>query len=162
MKNVLFGALSALALTAVPAAAHEDEAACDKPVIMVVTGTTLDIDRMRAYAQAIADSGVYQELGGYYLNIPAPLAHLEGAAPDGHTTLLVRFPCLANAEAFWYSRVYQEDIIPMRLNPSAGDYFVHVYPEAPVRADIVGKVDSNAYTQPFSTDNVPQIERETE
>jgi hypothetical protein len=62
----------------------------------------------------------------------------------------VRFPCLANAQAFWNSKDYQERIKPLRLNPSAGDYLVTVYPEAPVSADLAGKVGDNAYRATFS------------
>jgi uncharacterized protein (DUF1330 family) len=131
--------------------------ACDKPVIMVVAGPTLDRARMMAYGKAIADSGLYQRLGGYYINVPAPVATFEGAPPKGYTTLMVRFPCLANAKAFWNSKQYQEKIKPLRLNPSAGDYVVTVYPEAPVRADMAGKVAPGGYTAPFSAEGVEQV-----
>ena len=101
------------------------------------------------------------ELGGDGLAHPLlggePFA-LEGDAPDGFTTLLVRFPCLANAEAFWYSRVYQEDIIPLRLNPSAGDFLVRVYAERDLRADMIGKVTVSEYTEDFSDHGVEQVE----
>jgi uncharacterized protein (DUF1330 family) len=132
-------------------------AACDKPVIMVVAGPTLDRGRMMAYGKAIADSGVYQRLGGYYINVPAPVATFEGAPPKGYTTLMVRFPCLANAQAFWNSKEYQERIKPLRLNPPAGDYVVTVYPEAPVRGDMVGKVGPGGYTATFSAEGVEQV-----
>jgi uncharacterized protein (DUF1330 family) len=119
---------------------------CDaKPVLMIVSGPTHDPARMRAYAEAIGRSGLYQRLGGYYLNAPRPIDTFEGTQPAGFTTLVVRFPCLANARAFWNSKEYQEAIRPLRLNPSAGDYLVTVYPEVPVRADMVGKVGDNAY-----------------
>jgi uncharacterized protein (DUF1330 family) len=147
-------AFAAQAATATPPAAP----ACDKPVLMVVAGPTHDRARMLAYGKAIADSGLYQELGGYYVNVPQELARFEGEAPAGYTTLIVRFPCLANAQAFWNSKVYQEQIKPLRLNPSAGDYIVSVYPEAPVRADMVGKVGDNAYRETFAAADVPQAE----
>jgi uncharacterized protein (DUF1330 family) len=132
---------------------------CDRPVLMVIAGPTRDRERMRAYAKAIADSGLYQRLGGYYLNVPAPLATFEGEPPVGHTTLVVRFPCLANARAFWNSREYQERIRPLRLNPSAGDYIVTIYPEAPLRPDIAGKVGENAYRERFDASGIEQVER---
>lgn len=155
---------AALALIATPALAHEEPAPapCDAPVLMVITGTTLDIMRMRAYGQAIAESGLYPELGGYYLNIPSALTAFEGEAEAGHTTLITRFPCLANAETFWYSRVYQEDIIPLRQNPSAGDYIVRVYPEAPMRSDMAGKVAEGGYIADFAADGVEQVGREAD
>ena len=152
-----FAATAALALS-VQAAPAASTPACDAPVVMVVTGTTLDRERMMAYAKAIADSRLYEQLGGYYVNVPAPLAHFEGDAEAGHVTLIVRFPCLENARAFWYSRTYQEDIRPLRLDPSAGDYIVRVYPEAPLRADMAGKVGEGAYIADFDADCVPQVE----
>lgn len=131
---------------------------CDnKPVLMVVTGPTHDRERMLAYGKAIADSGLYKKLGGYYLNAPRTLATFEGAPPKGYSTIIVRFPCLANAQAFWNSKDYQERIRPMRLNPSAGDYTVVVYPEAPVREDMVGKVGDAAYRSIFEASAVKQL-----
>lgn len=134
--------------------------ACDNhPVLMVVAGPTRDRARMIAYAQAIAKSQLYQKLGGYYLNGPQALATFEGAPLAGYATLIVRFPCLANAEAFWHSKVYQETIVPMRKNPSAGDYIVTVYPEVPMRADLVGKVGDDSYRAPFDGRGIPQVKR---
>jgi uncharacterized protein (DUF1330 family) len=131
---------------------------CDnKPVLMVVTGQTHDRERMLAYGKAIADSGLYRKLGGYYLNAPRTLATFEGAPPKGYSTIIVRFPCLANAQAFWNSKEYQERIRPMRLNPSAGDYTVSVYPEVPVRDDMVGKVGDAAYRATFDPSEVEQV-----
>jgi uncharacterized protein (DUF1330 family) len=131
---------------------------CDnKPVYMVVAGPTHDRARMGAYAKAIADSGLYQKLGGYYINAPAPLATFEGEPPKGYVALIVRFPCLANAKAFWYSKTYQETIKPLRQNPSAGDYVVTVYPEIPPRADMEGKVGDNGYKAAFSAEGTQQV-----
>lgn len=131
---------------------------CDSPVVMVIAGPTLDRARMAAYGRAIADSKLYEKLGGYYINVPRPLATFEGTPPAGYTVLMVRFPCLANAQAFWNSKEYQENIKPLRLNPSAGDYTVTVYPEAPMRADLAGKVGDNRYTADFDASAVPQAE----
>lgn len=146
----------ALALLAVPAAAQE---ACDdKPVYMVVAGPTHDRARMQAYAKAIADSGIYAQLGGYYVNAPRPLAVFEGTPPPGHATLIVRFPCLANARAFWLSDIYQRVIRPTRLKPSAGDYLVTVYAEADLPAHIAGKVAPGGYTGTFDARAVRRAE----
>jgi uncharacterized protein (DUF1330 family) len=147
--------LSFLALAAAPDAATPPP--CDKPVYMVVAGPTHDRARMQAYAKAIFASGLYQQLGGYYINAPVPVAIFEGDVPPTHVTLIVRFPCLANAEAFWYSKAYQDSIKPLRLNPSAGDYSVTVYPEIPVRADMAGKVGEAGYKVPFDADQVEQV-----
>jgi uncharacterized protein (DUF1330 family) len=130
---------------------------CDTPVVMVIAGPTLDRERMAAYGKAIADSKLYEKLGGYYLNVPRPLATFEGSPPPSYTVLMVRFPCLANAQAFWNSKEYQEKIRPLRLDPSAGDYTVTVYPEAPLRADLVGKVGDNGYTASFDASGIEQV-----
>ncbi len=92
-----------------PAAAQPAPApaSCDKPVYMVVEGRTVDRARMLAYGKAIAESEIYQRLGGYYITLPQPVAVFEGAVPPDYVNLTVRFPCLANARAFWNSRVYQ-------------------------------------------------------
>ena len=134
-------------------------AACNAPVIMVVAGPTKDRARMMAYAKAIADSKLYEKLGGYYINVPRAVATFEGSPPQGYTTLMVRFPCLANAQAFWNSRTYQETILPIRQSPSAGDYIVTVYPEAPLRPDMVGKVGDNGYRAAFGAEGIPQKDR---
>jgi len=119
---------------------------CDtEPVIMVVAGQTLDRTRMRQYAKAIADSGIYTEVGGYYLNSPAPAAVFEGDIPKGYVTLMVRFPSLKKAEEFWNSEVYQNEIKPLRLNPSAGDYFVTVYKETDMPSYMKGKISNGNY-----------------
>lgn len=142
---------------AAPRAEAPPSDSCDQPVLMVVAGPTHDRARMLAYGKAIADSGLYRQLGGYYVNVPQELARFEGEGPAGYTTLIVRFPCLANARAFWNSKVYQEQIKPLRLNPSAGNYIVSVYPEAPVREDMVGKVGDNGYRAAFDAAAVPQV-----
>jgi uncharacterized protein (DUF1330 family) len=137
-------------------AAEPSSSTCDQPVVMVVSGPTYDRARMLAYGMAIADSGLYKQLGGYYVNLPQPVAQFEGNPPAGYVTLIVRFPCLANAQAFWNSKVYQEQIKPLRLNPSAGDYLVTVYREAPLREDMVGKVGDNSYSAEFPADGIAQ------
>lgn len=138
------------AARAAEAPAADASATCDdKPVYMVVAGPTHDRARMQAYAKAIADSGIYAKLGGYYVNVPRPVATFEGSPPPNLAMLIVRFPCLANARAFWNSKVYQEKIKPMRLNPSAGDYSVTVYPEAALPPYMAGKVEGGRYTATF-------------
>ncbi|MFM7376590.1 MAG: DUF1330 domain-containing protein [Erythrobacter sp.] len=131
--------------------------ACDKPVYMVVEGRTLDRERMLAYGKAIAESEIYQRLGGYYVNVPRPVAVFEGEVPPDHVNLTVRFPCLANARAFWNSKVYRETILPLRQNPPAGDYTVTVYAELPLRADMVGRVEAGRYLADFPSANEPQV-----
>jgi uncharacterized protein (DUF1330 family) len=134
--------------------------ACDnKPVLMIVSGPTYDRARMLAYGKAIADSGLYKRLGGYYVAAGRPIETFEGAPPPGYSTIVVRFPCLANARAFWNSAEYQEKIKPMRLNPPAGDYLVTVQAEVPLRDDMVGKVGESRYRATFDATQVEQVER---
>ncbi len=142
---------------AAPRASAPSASTCDQPVIMVVSGPTHDRARMLAYGKAIADSGLYRQLGGYYVNFAFPQEIFEGNAPDGYVNLIVRFPCIANARAFWNSRVYQEQIKPLRLNPSAGDYIVAVYPEASLREDLVGKVGDDSYRADFPAGGIAQV-----
>jgi uncharacterized protein (DUF1330 family) len=127
--------LIALALlVATPALATPPPApgTCDgKPVIMLIAGDIRDRARLQAYGAAIRDSGLYDKLGAYYINVPRVLDVFEGTPPPSQSMLMVRFPCLAHARAFWYSRTYQEKLKPLRLDPSAGDFTVTVYPEAP-------------------------------
>ncbi len=135
---------------------------CDnKPVYMVVNGLARDRDRMMTYGKAIQDSGLYATLQGYYLNSARPVAVFEGTVPPNYVTLIVRFPCLANARSFWNSKVYQEKIRPMRLNPSAGDYTVTVYAAADFPAYMKGKVKSGAYKKKFDDTvarAIPQVD----
>jgi uncharacterized protein (DUF1330 family) len=150
--------LAAAQVATLPVEAATPPGACDdKPVLMVVAGPTHDRTRMQAYAKAIADSGIYAKLGGYYVNVPRPVAVFEGAVPANQATLIVRFPCLANARAFWHSKIYQETIKPLRLNPSAGDYTVTVYPEASPPPHMAGKVESGRYTGTFDARDVEQV-----
>jgi uncharacterized protein (DUF1330 family) len=134
-------------LSPVPALpAPLDPIKCDnRPVIMVVSGVIHDRARMAIYAKAIRDSGLYPHLGGYYVNNPSSIATFEGTPPENATTLIVRFPCLAHARSFWYSQIYQEKIIPERLNPVAGTFSVTVYEENALPPYMVGRVTPGKY-----------------
>ena len=113
---------------------------CDGgPVLVVISGVTKDAERMMAYSKALKESGLYPSLEAYYLNSARPIRVFEGEIPDDFVTLIVRFPSVCAAEAFWNSDVYQENIRPLRLNPSAGDYTVTVYPEADIPEYMIGK-----------------------
>ncbi len=151
----------ALMLQGIPngAAPPPPQSTCDKPVYMVVEGRTLDRERMMAYGRAIAESEIYQKLGGYYVTMPRPLEVFEGDVAPNYVNLTVRFPCIENARAFWNSKVYQETILPIRQNPvPAGDYTVTIYAETPLREDMVGKVTAPYYTEDFSDHGVEQTE----
>ena len=127
--------------------------ACEaSPVFMVVSGITLDRERMGAYAKAIADTGIYAEVSGYYLNNPRPAKVLEGTLPDNYVALIVRFPSQAAAEAFWYSDVYQNTIRPLRWNPPAGVYTVVLYDEIDIAPYIAGRVTEPAFSADVACD----------
>jgi uncharacterized protein (DUF1330 family) len=159
MKSIFFGLsfflCSPLLVQAQPAPAVPNPVAtskpldpikCDnRPVIMVVSGVIHDRARMAIYAKAIRDSGLYPHLGGYYVNNPRSIATFEGTPPENATTLIVRFPCLAHARSFWYSKIYQEKIIPERLNPVAGTFSVTVYEENALPPYMVGRVTPGKY-----------------
>ncbi|WP_296719963.1 DUF1330 domain-containing protein [Erythrobacter sp.] len=151
-------AMLALVLQGGAAAPPPPQSTCDAPVYMVIEGRTLDRERMMDYGRAIAESDLYQKLGGYYVTIPRPLEVFEGDVPPDYVNLTVRFPCIANARAFWNSRAYRETILPIRQNPSAGDYIVTIYGEAPLREDMVGRVGDNRYIADFTDPDIPQVD----
>ena len=126
---------------------------------MVVDGETLNRDQMMAYTKALLSSGLYDTLGGYYLNMARPIDTFEGETPDNHVTLIVRFPSLKNAQTFWFSRTYQETIKPLRLDPLAGNFTVRIYREVDVAAHMLGKVGSNAFVTEFDSTGVEVLDR---
>ena len=130
---------------------------CDEPVLLVISGPVRDSARMEAYGKAVAASGLYQQLGGYELGTARPLDVLEGNGSASFVNVVVRFPCRANAVAFWNSRTYQEQLKTLRTNPAASELVVAIYSEAPVRADMVGKVGDDSYSASFDAAAVPQV-----
>ena len=141
------------------AAPSPPQSTCGAPVYMVIEGRTLDRARMMAYGQAIAQSDLYQTLGGYYVTIPRPIEVFKGEVPPDYVNLTVRFPCIANARVFWNSRTYRETILPIRQNSSAGDYTVSIYAEAPLREDMVGRVGDNRFIADFSDPDITQVDK---
>lgn len=138
----VFAAAPAAAQPAPPAA----PAVCDgKPVLMVIRGLIHDRERILKYGAAIRASGLYDRLGAYYINVPRAIATFEGAPPANDSVLIVRFPCLAHARAFWNSKLYQQTIVPLRRDPSAGDFTVTVYPELAPPPAMQGRVAPGAY-----------------
>ena len=125
---------------------------------MIVDGRTIDRERMRIYTEKLLASGLYASLGGYYVNSPRPIATFEGTTGVDHVTLVIRFPCLTNARAFWYSRTYQEAIKPLRLDPLAGDFTVRIYPEIPAPSYMAGKVEGDRYLSAFPAERVPLVQ----
>lgn len=155
-------ALSLLSRSASAGEEKMDVGTCDnEPVVMVVNGVTFDRPQMQAYGKAIADNGIYKVLRGYYLNMPLPIAVFEGDVPKNYTTLIVRFPCLAHAKAFWYSDVYQNVIKPMRTKTNAGEYTVTVYKEIDMPAYMKDKVAAAPYLETFDvspSETIKQID----
>ena len=141
--------------------APPDPVKCDnRPVIMVVEGTIRDAARLATYAEAIRASGLYPRLGGYYIMNPRPVAVFEGEAPPQRSVLAVRFPCLALARAFWNSKTYREKIIPLRSNPSAGDFTVTVHLELPLPPYMQGRVTPSTFAADAgSMTGIEQVEK---
>ena len=165
-----FSVFILLAISATPPAAAQDRspsaaqlapdpAVCDdRPVIMIIEGKLRDAARLGRYAKAVRESGLYQKLGGYYIANPRPVALFEGAPPPDRSILIARFPCLANARAFWNSTQYREQIMPLRLNPSAGDFTVTVHLELGQPDYMAGRVGSAAYSEKGKgAQGIPQV-----
>jgi uncharacterized protein (DUF1330 family) len=123
------------------------------PVIMMIRGEIEDRAQLRRYAVALQESGLYPRLSGYYLVAPAPVAVFEGEVPAEESVLLVRFPCLAHARAFWYSRAYQDKVRRARLAPSAGRFTVTVHQEIPLAPHMEGRV-----ADPRFADSLPRVD----
>lgn len=161
---ITFLALAVVASVPSPIAVQTppDPVKCDnRPVTMIVDGRIKDAKRLGAYAAAIRASGLYQKLGGYYVANPRAVAVFEGAPPPERSMLLVRFPCLAHARAFWNSREYREKIMPLRLDPSAGDFTVTVHMELPQPDYMAGRVSSGAFApNAGSMTGIAQVEKD--
>lgn len=122
---------------------------CDEPVLLVLSGPLSDATRMDAYSRAFAGSGLYQQLGGYVLNGPKATDALAGGSAVSFQSVL-RFPCRANALAFWNSKLQQDQFTLLRGTAQPTDIAVAIYPELPLREDLVGKVGDNSYSAAFS------------
>ncbi len=157
--------LGALALLVAAPAMAGDPIRCgadtgDGPVIMVVRGLIHDRERLMAYGRALAASGLYPELSAYYLNAPQPVDLFEGEVAPNESLLMVRFPCLEAARAFWHSRAYQEGVVPQRRNPDAGIFHVSVYREADIPAYMKGRVTPPAYAPTGAIARPEQVARD--
>lgn len=127
---------------------------CDEPVLLVLSGPLSDTGRMTAYSRGIASSGLYQQLGGYVLNSPTPSDALAGGSAVSFQSVL-RFPCRANALAFWNSKLQQDQFTLLRGTAPAADIAAAIYSELPLREDLVGKVGDNSYSAAFSAAAMP-------
>ena len=125
-----------------PRAAAPSDNLCDEPVLLIVSAPSAG---WNAYRRAIATSGLYQQLGGYELNAAKAS---DGLAGDGAATQsIMRFPCRANALAFWNSKLQQDQLALLR--GTSPQLAAAIYPELPLRDDLVGKVGDNSYTAAF-------------
>jgi len=87
--------------------------ATPKPAFLMITARVTDRAKMAAYSKALDDSGLLAAHGGDYQFTGQPANRVEGW-PDGVGAVLVRFPSRADAESFWFSAKYQDDLKPLR------------------------------------------------
>jgi hypothetical protein len=125
---------------AAPRASAPVDDTCDEPVLLVITEPAADFS-------AVANGGRLTQLGGYELASRKPLDVLAGA-PSGQSAALFRFPCRANALAFWSAR-------PKGTSESPG-MTAAIYPQVPLRPDMVGKVGDDSYSAAFGTAETTQ------
>lgn len=102
---------------------------CDTPVLMLVHGEIFDRESFGAYVGALAQSGLYPSVGGYYRAISPAIEIFEGTPPATRGTVLARFPCLTAARTFWNDPKYQEI---KKLRKDKARFEVSVFDELPV------------------------------
>lgn len=136
---------------AAAASAEVDAEGCTQPVLMVVRGTITDSARMREYAQALQAAELYPATSGYYLHIGPPVEVFEGEYPDNAFTVIARFPCLAHAQAFWYSDTYRELV---KLRENAAEVLVTVYRELDPPDFMEGRLEGGRFVEVPSVDGL--------
>ncbi|GGI82806.1 hypothetical protein GCM10007973_19080 [Polymorphobacter multimanifer] len=94
------------------------------PAFLLVIARVHDPARMKAYADALAASGLYPRHGGAYAFIGKASTGLENW-DMGQSIVCARFPSLAAAQAFWHDAQYQDEIKPLRLG--AADVQVAIF-----------------------------------
>lgn len=107
----------------------DERSGCDAPVMMLVFGTVSDRAAFGAYSQALLESGLYPDNGGYPVARSPTLEVFEGEPPRGRGVVISQFPCLEAAQSFWYDERYQKEIIPLRQGIS--EFEVLVLPVVP-------------------------------
>ncbi|MCC5867850.1 MAG: DUF1330 domain-containing protein [Gammaproteobacteria bacterium] len=125
--SVACALLAACQGSAVPVSdvASEQSASAEAcAVYMIISGETLDRRRMAAYSEALLASGLYPTVGGRYVNQARPFSVIEGTPPADYVTLVVRFPDEHALTEFWYSQTYQQEILPLRIDPPAANFTV--------------------------------------
>jgi uncharacterized protein (DUF1330 family) len=104
---------------------------CVDPVRMLVYGEVFDRAKLGAYGRALAESGLYPQVNGYYEATTPPLEVFEGEPPAGRGVIIARFPCLAKAREYWNSDAYAEI---RKLRRGAAEFEVLVLPVPPLPA----------------------------
>jgi uncharacterized protein (DUF1330 family) len=123
---ILVGLMSIPTRAALPEL-PELPSSCDKPAYLVVIATITDPIKSRDYVTALKASGLYPALGGFYVTAGKSPQVLEGAMFDKSPIVVAKFPCVAAAQRFWYSDVYQQKILPLR--EGAGTFEVAIFEE---------------------------------
>ena len=111
----------------------DDDSSCVDPVRMLVYGTISDRAKFIGYVGALAQSGLYVEAQGYYEAMTPVIEVFEGEPPPNRAVIMVRFPCLEKAQAFWYSDKYVEI---RKLREGIADFEVTVLRVPPMPAYI--------------------------
>jgi uncharacterized protein (DUF1330 family) len=96
-----------------------------------VYGEITDREKFAAYPRALAASKLHEKYGGWYEGITPPLAVFEGSPPPSRGVIIARFPCLEEAKSFWYSKEYQQDIVPLRNGAATFEVIVLRTPPLP-------------------------------
>lgn len=94
------------------------------PAFLLVIAKVNDPPAMKAYAQALAASGLYARHGGEYAFIGKATEGLENW-DIGQSIVCARFPSAAAAHAFWNDTQYQTQIKPLRIG--AADVQVAIF-----------------------------------
>lgn len=106
----------------------ERPAPCDKPAYLVVVATSVaDPVKTRQYAEALRASGLYPQLGGFYVAVGRSPEVLEGKMFGQSPIVIAKFPCREAIQRFWYSDTYQKEILPLR--EGAGTFEVAMFEE---------------------------------
>lgn len=100
---------------------------CEKPAYLVVIATITDPVKSRAYVTALQAAGLYPAFGGFYVTAGKSPQVLEGEMFERSPIVVAKFPCLEAARRFWYSDVYQKEILPLR--EGAGTFEVALFEE---------------------------------
>lgn len=98
------------------------------PAFLLVIARVHNPAAMKAYAEALAASGLYALHGGHYAFIGKAAEPLENW-DMGTSIVCARFPSRAAAEAFWHDARYQTEIKPLRLG--AADVSVAIFEGLP-------------------------------